>query len=367
LRVLYFSRDYTPHDHRFLSALAATSHRVFFLRLERSGPQREDRALPPEVTLVSWRGGQAPARLRDLPALLRDFRRVVGEVQPDLVHAGPVQNAAFLAALAGFRPLVTMSWGSDLLLDADRSLAMRWKTRYTLRRSSVLAGDCEAVRRKAGEYGFPPERVVLFPWGVDLETFTPGREDELRARLGWQDAFVLLSNRAWEPLYGVDVVARAFVQAARQNPNLRLLLLGNGSQAGALRSILSDGGVLERVHFGGQVKNSELARYYRTADLYLSASHSDGSSVSLMEALACGCPALVSDIPTNREWIEEGVQGWLFPDGDAAALGQAILSATAAPLAEIGAAARALAERRANWSHNFRRLLQAYELALQVG
>ena len=58
---------------------------------------------------------------------------------------------------------------------------------------------------------------------------------------------------------------------------------------------------------------------YRAADLYLSASHSDGSSVSLMEALGCGLPVLVSDIPGNREWVTDGEQGWLFPDGDDAA------------------------------------------------
>lgn len=369
MRILYFTRDYTPHDHRFLSALAATQHRIFFLRLERNGVQREDRPLPPEVTNVLWIGGQEPAHIGSLPALVRDFRRVAREVQPDIVHAGTVQTAAFVTALGGFRPLVTMSWGSDLLKDASRSLAMRWVTRYTLRRSSVLVGDCDAVRRRAASFGFPSERVVLFPWGVDLDTFTPRREDDFRARLGWEEAFVLLSNRAWEPLYGVDVVVRAFIQAAQRLPELRLLLLGNGSQAPLLHKMLADAGLNDRVHFGGQVKNSDLARYYRAADLYLSASHSDGSSVSLMEALACGKPVLVSDIPTNKEWVEPGVQGWLFPDGDPVSLASAIeyTAEGRACLPEIGAAARALAERRADWNKNFRKLLQAYELALKIG
>lgn len=368
MRVLYFTRDYTPHDHRFLSALAATPHAIYSLRLERRGMQREDRPLPPEVTQVAWLGGQHPVTrwngLRLVPAL----RRVLREVRPDVVHAGSVQTAALLTALSGYHPLVTMSWGSDLLKDADRDGRWRWATRYTLAHTSVLVGDCKAVEDKAASFGFPRQRVVLFPWGVDLQRFCPGEEPDLRARFGWpDDAFILLSNRAWEPLYGVDGLVRAFARAARQDDRLHLLLLGGGSQAQLLRKVILDNGLLDRVHFGGQVSNADLPRYYRAADLYLSASHSDGSSVSLMEALGCGRPVLVSDIPGNVEWIKPGAQGWLFPDGDEAALEAGMLGAAMLETAqreEMGRAARALAEARADWSRNFPRLLDAYQLAI---
>jgi glycosyltransferase involved in cell wall biosynthesis len=368
LKVLYFSRDYTPHDHRFLSALAQTPHTIYYLRLERQSRQLEDRPLPPQVEQVVWQGGRQPVGWRDYPRLLADLRRVIRRLQPDVIHAGPIQSAAFLAALSGFHPLVSMSWGSDLLLDADRSAWMRWVTRFTLRRTTVLAADCRTVLEKAAQFGFPPQRVVLFPWGVDLARFQPGRADAFRARRGWQDAFVVLSLRTWEPLYGVDVVARGFARAARQNPRLRLLLLGGGSQAGLIRSIFEQEGVQEQVFFGGQVNGDDLPQYYQAADLYVSASHSDGSSVSLMEALASGLPVLVSDIPSNREWITPGREGWLFADGDDRALSEGILRAAGQPegLKEMRLAARRLAEERANWQVNFQRLLDAYQLALEI-
>jgi glycosyltransferase involved in cell wall biosynthesis len=376
MRILYFTRDYTPHDHRFLAALAQTEHQVAMLRLERRGPQREDRPIPAKIEQVPWRGGLTPARWQDGPALLSDLKRVLRQFHPDLVHAGTIQTSAFLTALAGFRPLVSMSWGSDLLRDADRSRAWQWATTFTLKRSRVLVGDCQAVRQKAVQLGFPTERIVTFPWGVDLQEFSPAQESDLRARLGWQDAFVLLSLRSWEPLYGVDVMVRAFITAAHEQPELRLFLLGTGSQAGQIRQMVEQSGVGDRVHFEGQVSHANLVRFYRASDLYVSASYSDGSSVSLMEALACGLPVLVSDIPSNREWITPGVQGWLFPDGDSGALAQKILGACAQrdpqlwgakrdPLAEIGKASRALAEQRADWQKNFKQLLAAYELAMQ--
>jgi glycosyltransferase involved in cell wall biosynthesis len=142
-------------------------------------------------------------------------------------------------------------------------------------------------------------------------------------------------------------------------------MLGNGSQASILRQIFHQGGVDERVHFPGQVSQTELPRFYRSADLYLSASHSDGTSISLLEALACGCPALVSDIPGNREWITPGVEGWLFPDSDENALAEAIVQAASdrSHLEQMGKAARRLAEQRADWEKNFPQLFKAYARA----
>lgn len=370
MRILYFTSDFTPHDHRFLASLAESEHDVYSLRLERRSQQIEDRALPPEVTQVRWAGGQSAFRWRDVPALLTGFRRVLRMVQPDVIHAGPIQNAAFLAAVAGVRPLVSMTWGYDLLVDADRGPLWRWATRFTLKRTTVLLGDCQAVRDQASKFGFPPERTVLFPWGIDLERFSPGKNEELHARRGWDgETFVLLSLRSWEPIYGVEVLARAFVRAARKEPRLRLMLMSSGSQAPLVRRILRDGGVEDRVFFGGRVSNPDLPQYYRATDLYISTSHTDGSSVSLMEALGCGCPVLVSDIPGNREWITSGEQGWLFKDGDDAALAEGILNAVEdrERLPQMGKAARRLAEQRADWEKNFQTMLSGYELAVQIG
>ena len=215
MRILYFTRDYTPHDHRFLSALAESGQETFYLRLERSGRQVEDRPLPHQITQVAWRGGQRPFEWRELPAAALALRRVLRDVKADVVHAGPLQTCALIAALAGARPLVSMSWGSDILKDAHASRWMERATRFALRRSDVLVGDCQAVSRAAQGFGFPAENIVLFPWGVDLETFKHASGgDELRARLGWQDCFVILSLRSWEPIYGVDVVVNAFARAA---------------------------------------------------------------------------------------------------------------------------------------------------------
>jgi glycosyltransferase involved in cell wall biosynthesis len=230
--------------------------------------------------------------------------------------------------------------------------------------STFFVSDAEVTRRKAVDYGMEAACTAVFPWGVDLTRFKPA----LRTARSGSEPFILFCNRNWEPLYGVAVLARAFARVAQQRDDVSLLLLGDGSQAQAIRQILLSGHALERVQFGGQVPQADLARWYRMADLYISPSHVDGSSVSLMEALACGLPALVSDIPGNREWVSDGVNGWLFPDGDPQALADRILAVMAQrdALPAIRQAARRTAEERADWPRNFAVLLRAYDQAVQA-
>jgi len=370
MRILYFSRDYTTHDHRFLSALAKTEHRVYYLRLEGGGQVFEDRSLPPEIEQVQWAGGSHPVILKDGFRLLNDLRRVIRWVKPDLIQAGPIQRSAFLVALVGFHPLVSMSWGYDLLHDAQINPLWHWATRYTLRHSAALVGDCDTIRQLAISYGMPDDRIVTFPWGIDLhhfnlKTFKSNDRSLIDDRTN-VPTFSILSTRGFEPIYGIDVIARAFVIAARKRTDLRLTLLGNGSQSAAIRKILLIGAVYDRVLFPGHVSFSDLPSYYHNADLYISASHSDGTSISLLEAFACGTPAIVPDIPGNREWITPGENGWLFPDGNTEALASAILNAIdqQQKLPEMGRKARLLAEARADWERNFPQLKKAYALAL---
>jgi len=384
MRIIYFSKNYTPHDYRFLSSLSKTKHEVFFLQLEATKRQTEDRPVPENVRQILWAGGQREFRWRDVPRLTFDLRRLTREIKPDLIHAGPIQNCAFLAALSGFHPILAMSWGYDLVMDAESSWWMGQVTSYTLRRAQYFTCDADVTREKAVAYGMNPKNTVVFPWGVDLERFQPKKEERGKKKVAKSNrksktlapgasagvvnpkSVTLFCSRTWEAIYGVDILAKAFVKAAAQNPDVNLILLGGGSQGGNIRRVLMNGGVMERVHFGGQVGQRDLPRWYHMADIYISPSHVDGSSVSLMEALACGLPCLVSDIPGNKEWIEDGVNGWLFRDGDANDLAARILNAikNRKSFRRIGELARKTAEEKADWSRNFGKLLEAYDHVL---
>jgi L-malate glycosyltransferase len=363
MKILYFSLGYTTHDYRFLKSISEDGHEVFFVQLEGNTRRIEDRPAPPDVQLVLWKGGREPFCWGNLVRLVLDFRRLTKKIKPDLIHAGPIQTCAFIAILSGFRPILTMSWGFDLMDNVHRNKWWEWVTRYTLKRSTFFISDANVTRDKAIAYGINQKKTIVFPWGVDLEHFTPTMNYKPSAAANRpSSAVTLFCNRAWESLYGVDVLARAFVKVAQQNESVDLILLGGGSQSGQLRQIFQNGGVLDRVTFGGHLSQTDLPDWYHRADLYISPSHVDGSSVSLMEALACGLPCLVSDIPANKEWVVEGENGWLFRDGDVNHLSEKILAAISQreKLPEIGRASRRSAEMRADWKKNAKVLMNVY-------
>ncbi len=345
----------------------AGGHEVYYLRLEDAGRNLESRPIPEGVQVVQWRGGMKKFHWYNIPTFVLSLKEVIIDVRPDLIHAGPIQSVGLVSVLSGFHPLVSMSWGFDLMQDAGKNIFSRWVTRNVLSRSDWLFGDCQAVLNKAEEFGYNLKRSSYFPWGVDLQHFNPGDGSRLRKQLGWTDNTILFCNRSWELQYGVDIVAEAFVKASQVNDNLRLLLLGSGSQKEKIERILNDGNVLNKVVFAGQVPNSELPDYYRAADLYISASHTDGSSVSLMEALACGLPAAISDIPSNLEWVSPGEEGWLFTDGSVEQLSALMqkLDQEKVNLAVMQIKARRKAEKFADWNSNQRKMLKGYDMAVK--
>jgi L-malate glycosyltransferase len=361
LRILYCSENYCPHDHRFLSALAESGqHDIYWFRLEGGDRIQEERALPDKVKRVQWPGVRKEQTWVDYARLKKEFARVLDQIKPDVVHAGPVQRVALLAALNGFHPLVTMSWGFDMLQDAERNLFWRLVTRYVLRKSDWLIADCHTVKEKAASFGYDTENVTIFPWGVDLQLFSPQSRANARKAIGFTDQFLVIHTRSWEDRYGVDVALRGFLEAARTHPAMHMLILGGGSQGQKVHRFVEINNLQDQVHFIGYLSNDKLAQYYQAGDVYLSASHVDGSSVALLEAMACGCVPIVSDIPSNLEWVQDEKTGWSFRDGSADHLASVLRKAADTDLKDLRAAVRQKTEEDADWEEGKRKFLKTY-------
>ena len=295
-----------------------------------------------------------------------DLEGILNDVKPDLVQAGPVQSCGFMTALAGFSPLLIVSWGSDILVDADRDPLWNWMTRSALRHAQWLLCDCNAVREKVQSMvRFDEDRIVQFPWGIDLQSFqsspTPLR---LRERETWQAAHIVLCTRSWEPIYGIDTLLQGFKKAYVDDNCLRLVLLGAGSLADDVERFIQSSDLQDVVFRPGMVSHEELPDYFRAADTYVSCTHSDGASISLLEAMATGLPVVISDIPGNREWVQSGENGWLFEPGNPAELADKLLQSARvdAPRRDaIALANRGIVERRADWDRNIEALIATYD------
>lgn len=365
MKVLYFSDNISDHNRRFLEALSQAKHEIWFL--DPTCDHLPENWLPGGVHWVQPRQRLQPGRTpSEFATFLPEFQNWLETIQPDLVHAGPTHNCGYVAALSNFHPWLLTSWGSDILYQADQEPEWKQATQRALSKADGLFVDCDAVRSQAKQWAdIPDERIVQFPWGIKRGSFSPQGDwpskDEFAPEPG---TCVILSTRSWEPVYGIDILLEAFRRALRVDASLRLLLLGGGSEASRVGDFIDANGLRDAIRIPGHVSRGDAPKWFRAADVYVSCARSDGTSVSLLEAMATGLPVVVTDIPSNREWVTEDHNGWLASANSAEDFADKLLRAaglSAERRALFTERNRQIVRERADWDRNFPKLLAMYD------
>jgi len=360
MRILYVSDNHSDHNRRFVEAAKAAGHDAWFLDITAHRRLEDWRELQ-TVYLKQPLREVAPGKIQ---ALLPEFLRVLDRINPGMVHAGPLPNCGYLAAISGFHPLVVTSWGSDLLVDVHRGQQWKDAVERALREADTFFCDCEAIRKVARQFvAIPDEKTVQFPWGVKHGSFSPFGPIPAQLHLD-RESIPIICTRSWEPVHGIDVLLRAFATAYTHEPRLRLLLLGDCSKRATVRGFIKEHDLENVVLTPGRISRSEIPTWFRAAKIYVSCARCDGTSVSLLEAMATGLPVIVSDIPSNREWVTDGTNGWLAQVDSSEEFADRILKAASLNAAErerISSTNQQIVANRADWERNVVQLFQMYE------
>jgi glycosyltransferase involved in cell wall biosynthesis len=183
-----------------------------------------------------------------------------------------------------------------------------------------VIADSDNLAAAARTLGAPSERVHAIPWGVDRARFTPAAA---------RTSGLIASTRLHERIYDLDAVIDGVAPVLARLPHLRLVIAGDGRLRGALEAHARRRLPAGRYEFTGRLAPDAMAALLARAEIFVSASHSDSTSVSLLEAMASGAVPVVSDLEGNREWVNEGEGARLFPIGSAAGLTAALERALA--------------------------------------
>jgi glycosyltransferase involved in cell wall biosynthesis len=255
----------------------------------------------------------APAGRRGSPlgaaAHVRWIRQLLQQERPDVVHAHWLCGFAFFAALARAKPLVVMAWGSDVLRARRLQLIA---DRIALRRSTLAMADSQTLIDALVALGADERRCVLVNWGVDLTAFRPANADErvaIRRELGLPDGPIVLGPRSLMPVYNPRILIDAWADVAAEHDDVQLVL----KHMGVRRGELGDLPFPERVHVIGHIPYERMAAYYRVADACVSIASSDSAPRSVFEAMACGAPCVLSDLPWVHEQIQDEREALIVP------------------------------------------------------
>ncbi len=190
--------------------------------------------------------------------------------------------------------------------------------------------------------GFRGQRIHVIENGIEVENYGPAADRAaLKLRLGFDPARRYLAHVArHHPVKDQAMLLGGFAQAAPSLPDVDLLMVGDGPLRPDLERLTRGLGIAARVKFLGIRR--DVADVLRAADAFALTSVSEAASLTLLEAMATGLPALVTNVGGNPEIVRDGVDGLLVPRGDAAACGAAIVRLFREPglIEKLGANAR---------------------------
>lgn len=284
------------------------------------------RALGADVR--DWQATRSPG-----PALLQEVRgisRLIDAVRPDLVHAHSAKaGLAGRLAVRGRIPTVFQphAWSFEAVGGLTAALALRWE-REGARWAHRVVCVSEAERTTGVRAGISGRWSVI-PNGIEPERFHPAAVGTVRAALLPEvdpaAPLVMCVGRLCRQK-GQDLLLRAWEAILARVPGARLVLVGDGPDADALRT-RAPGSVV----FAGAVHDT--APWYQAADLVVLPSRWEGMALAPLEAMACGRPVVLTDVAGARESLPPGLAPrCLVPPGSPAALARAVSDLLLDPL-----------------------------------
>lgn len=231
---------------------------------------------------------------------IQKLRQIIHDYNPSIIHVHQANSYAFIAGKAngGSTPLVLTAWGSDVLLLPKRSIIHRWLVTQALRYADIVTADSEQMIQKIHAL-CPGKEAVNANFGVDID---------FPEAMNVERELILYSNRMHEPLYRIEDILKEF-NALCMELDGQLILAGKGSLTEKLKDYTKLHQLINHVTFAGFVTKNQNKANYLKSKFFISIPTSDGTSISLLEAMAYGCIPVLSDLPANREWVEDGKNG----------------------------------------------------------
>lgn len=284
------------------------------------------------------------------------LKKIIRHFNPDVLHAHYATSYGLVGALSGFHPFVISSWGTDVMKFPHKNFVAKSILKYNFRQADRLCATSNVIREYIAKIS--PKDVSVIPFGIDTERFKPAKQESPFGK----DQFVIGCIKSLESIYKIDILMRAFYDLLRLHPNVRLLIIGEGSQEQKLKQLATELELGKRVMFTGRVPYHEIPYHYNMLDALVNISEYESFGVSVAEAMACGVPVVVSNVGGLAEIVERDEIGLRVPVNDVEATTQALKLLVEDPdlckrLAEQG---RKHVLQKYNWSKNLDDMIALY-------
>lgn len=318
-RILYFANCNNYHTRKWAGYFAEEGFLVHVASLERPSEGNVGELDGVEVHWLandSRRLGGEHQKLGYL-GTVSQARRLIEEVNPDIVHAHYASSYGTVCSLACDRPYYLSVWGSDIYDFPKKGPLHRLIIRRSLDRCAWLMSTSRAMAAEASKY--TDKDIAVTPFGVDMTLFNPDKAKP-------HEGFVVGTVKGLEKKYGIETLLRACksVHDSRPDLDLRVRIAGTGTLEGSLHRLSEELEMTDYVYWLGFITQERAAEEWASMDLALVPSESESFGVSAVEAQASGTPLIITDIPGLMEACDDGATAEVVKRGDAEGLARAI-------------------------------------------
>jgi glycosyltransferase involved in cell wall biosynthesis len=318
MKLCFLAGADSVHSYKWVKYFAERGHQVSWLTL----PQNQFGGIKnTEIRVLKSFG------IKQLNVVFNALtvKDTIAGIAPDVFHAHYAGVNGILGALSGFHPFVLTVWGSDILINAQIGI-FKPVIKKVLAKADLVTCDAEMMKEELIKLGVPESKIRIIYFGVDTEKFTPGPKDEkIIKELNLKNYLSVISLRNFEPIYSLETLIKAIPLVLTEVSNAKFIIAGKGSQEKKLKALAESFGCSKNIEFVGWIPQDELPRYLRTADICVSTSLSDSTSVSLLEAMASGLIPVVTEVGENRQILADGRNGLLVPVRDYLRLAEKII------------------------------------------
>lgn len=262
-----------------------------------------------------------------LPFIIKELKKIIRQISPDIVHAHQVTPSGLWASLSNFHPFIMTPMGSDVLIHARENLLYKLITKYVLRKADLITSDSITLQDAIFELEGKAEKTHFIQNGIDLTVFNPDVDkSKIRKNLALGNSPVILSTRGITPLYNVDCIVEAIPKVLQSFPDAKFLFTYVMENSIArVKELVKRLDVVNSVGFVGFVDYNEMPFYHATADILVSVPSSDSSPCSVYEAMACGTPVVISDLPWTKHFMKNRENSLVVPTRNSEAIADSIL------------------------------------------
>lgn len=235
------------------------------------------------------------------------IKKIIKEIDPQVVNAHYLTSYGFIGALIKDRPFIVSTWGSDILVTPKRNIIYKKLTQFAIEKSDIITSDSYFMSNEIVHLGGEKNKVITVPMGIDKNVFNLDDREDFKSK-------IFLSMRTLCDNSNIDIILKAFKRINDEDKTTKLIITNSGEKKQDVLNLIDNLNLHSSVEFLGFINRDMVAQLLKQACIYISVPKSDSTSVTLLEAMACGMFPIVSDLPANNEWINDEKNGFILKD-----------------------------------------------------